>query len=183
PESRLSFVEGNQVWLLDALRDGIVQIAFTYSYGMGRDLAFDLLGEVEPYCLLAKTHRLAAADEIDLKKIADDPMILLDLPKSGEYYVSLFERAQINPKIAHRTTSPEVARVMVAHGLGYSILAMPTRHTFAIDGTEFVVRPLAGDLPNLGIGLLAIAETASSHTYDCVRRVAKSALAHLLLPA
>ena len=109
-------------------------------------------------------------------------MILLDLPKSGEYYLSLFDIAQINPRITHRTTSPEVARAMVAHGLGFSILAMPTRHTFAIDGSEFAVRPLAGDLPNLCVGMLATAETASSHTYDCVRRVAKAALAHLLLP-
>ncbi len=182
PDSRLSFVEGHQAWLLGALRDGIVQIAFTYKFGMGRDLTFEPMGEVEPYCILPKDHRLAGAEAIDLKEISGDPMILLDLPKSGEYYLSLFDIAQINPRITHRTTSPEVARAMVAHGLGYSILAMPTRHTFAIDGSEFAVRPLAGNLPNLCVGMLATGETASSHTYDCVRRVAKAALAHLLLP-
>lgn len=182
PDSRLSFVEGHQAWLLGALRDGIIQIAFTYKFGMGRDLAFEPLGDVEPYCILPKDHRLATAERIDLKEIADEPMILLDLPKSGDYYLSLFELAQISPKFAHRTTSPEVARVMVAHGLGYSILAMPTRHTFAIDGSEFVARPLAGNLPNLCVGMLATSETASSHTYECIRRVAKSALAEVLLP-
>lgn len=182
PESRLSFVEGHQAWLLSAVRDGIVQIAFTYKFGLGRDLAFELLGEVEPYCIMPIAHRLAKADRIDLREIADDPMILLDLPKSDEYYLSLYDLTRISPRIAHRTTSPEVARVMVAHGLGYSILAMPVRHTFAIDGSEFVARPLAGDLPKLGVGLLTTAETATSYTYSCVRRLAKSALADLLLP-
>jgi hypothetical protein len=30
--------------------------------------------------------------------------------------------------------------------------------------------------------MLATSETASSHTYECIRRVAKSALAEVLLP-
>ena len=149
----------------------------------GASVVASTIATTNAVCILPKSHRLAASDRIDLKEIADDPMILLDLPKSGEYYLSLFDIAQISPKIAHRTTSPEVARVMVAHGLGYSILAMPTRHTFAIDGTEFAVKPLAGALPNLCVGMLATTETASSHTYDCVRKVAKTALAQLLLPS
>jgi hypothetical protein len=109
-------------------------------------------------------------------------MIFLDLPKSREYYMSLFDKAKISPKISHRTTSPEVVRVMVSHGLGYSILAMPTRHSVAMDGTEFAIRPLVGSFPNLCVGLLASSETITTHTYESVYEVSKRALEQVLLP-
>lgn len=182
PDSRLSFVEGHQASLLNSLRDGVIQIAFTYELSIGRDLVFEPLGEVAPYCILPHDHRLSKLDRIDLTELAEDPMIFLDLPKSREYYMSLFDKAKISPKISHRTTSPEVVRVMVSHGLGYSILAMPTRHSVAMDGTEFTVRPLAGKFPNLCVGLLASSETVSTHTYESVHSISKQALAQVLLP-
>ena len=182
PDSRLSFVEGHQAKMLDSLRDGIIQIAFTYELSIGRDLVFKPLGEVAPYCILPKDHRLSKLDRVDLTDLAEDPMIFLDLPKSREYYMSLFDKAKISPKISHRTTSPEVVRVMVSHGLGYSILAMPTHHTVAMDGTEFAIRPLVGDFPNLCVGLLTSVETVSTHTYESVYEVSKKALEQVLLP-
>ena len=182
PESRISFVEGHQADLLDSVREGVIQLAFTYKMSIGRDLVFEPLGEVAPYCILPTDHRLAGQDRIDLADLTRDPMVFLDLPKSREYYMSLFEKAKISPLISHRTTSPEVVRVMVAHGLGYSILAMPTRHSVAMDGTEFAIRPLSGDFPNHCVGLLSNSEAAATHTYDVVQRIAKASLANILLP-
>ncbi|MBK6467819.1 MAG: LysR substrate-binding domain-containing protein [Paracoccaceae bacterium] len=182
PESRLSFTEGHQAQMLDSLREGIIQMAFTYELSIGRDLVFTPLGEVAPYCILPNDHRLAGLDRIDLTELAEDRMIFLDLPKSREYYMSLFDKAKISPKISHRTTSPEVVRVMVSHGLGYSILAMPTRHSVAMDGTEFAIRPLVGSFPNLCVGLLASSETITTHTYESVYEVSKRALEQVLLP-
>lgn len=182
PDSRISFVEGHQAALLDSVREGIIQIAFTYKLSIGRDMVFEPLGAVAPYCILPAGHRLAEQDQINLADLSEDPMVFLDLPKSREYYMSLFDKAKISPLISHRTTSPEVVRVMVAQGLGYSILAMPTRHPVAMDGTGFAMRPLAGDFPNLCVGLLTNSETAVTHTYDAVQDVAKAALANILLP-
>ena len=182
PKSRISFVEGHQATLLDSVRDGIIQIAFTYRMSIGRDLVFEPLGEVAPYCILPENHRLADCDSIDLTDLTEDPMVFLDLPKSREYYMSLFDKAKVSPMISHRTTSPEVVRVMVAHGLGYSILAMPTRHSMAMDGTSFVMRPLVGNFPNHCVGLLANSEAVTTHTYEAVHEVAKTALANILLP-
>jgi DNA-binding transcriptional LysR family regulator len=182
PESRISFVEGHQASLLDSVRDGIIQFAFTYKMSIGRDLVFAQLGEVAPYCILPEGHRLAGAERIDLRDLTEDPMVFLDLPKSREYYMSLFDKAKVSPTISHRTTSPEVVRVMVAHGLGYSILAMPTNHSVAMDGRGFIIRPLAGNFPNHCVGLLANSEAVTTHTYEAVHAVAKKALAGILLP-
>jgi len=90
-------------------------------------------------------------------------MILLDLPQSYNYYVSLFDFFGVKPRIEHKTQSPEVARVLVAQGLGYSILSMPTRHSVAMDGSEFVILPLANDPPNLRIGLVMGADTIPTY--------------------
>lgn len=182
PDSRISFIESHQANLLDSVREGIIQMAFTYKMSIGRDLIFEPLGEVAPYCILPVDHRLAGQDKIKLADLAEDPMVFLDLPKSREYYMSLFEKAKVSPSILHRTTSPEVVRVMVAHGLGYSILAMPTRHTVAMDGKEFAVRPLADNFPNHRVGLLSNSEATATLTYEAVRDVAKKALAEILLP-
>jgi len=182
PDSRLSFIEGHQAKMLDSLREGIIQIAFTYDFGIGRDLDFEPLGEVAPYCILPTQHRLAERDSIALADLADDPMVFLDLPKSGEYYMSLFEQAKISPKIVYRSSLPEVVRVLVAHGLGYSILAMPTHHAVAMDGASYLIKPLSDTTRNLRVGMLASSETASTYTYEAIRAVAKEALAEKLLP-
>jgi len=180
PDARISFTEGHQASLFTALHDGLVQVAFGYDMGIGGDLVFEPFGKVAPYCILPVDHPLAESDELSLKALENEPMIMLDLPKSREYYLSLYKRANVAPKIVHRTTSLEVVRVMVAHGLGYSVLSLPLMHPVCMDGTEFAMIPLAGDLPRLCIGLLASVDTAATHLFDAVRSVSREALRDLL---
>jgi len=180
PEARISFTEGHQASLFTALRDGLVQVAFGYDMGIGGDLVFEAFGEVAPYCILPSGHRLAGSRELSLKALQSEPMIMLDLPKSREYYLSLYDRAGAVPTIAHRTTSLEVARAMVAHGLGYSVLSLPMLHPVCLDGTEIAIVPLSGHLPKLSIGLLASADTTATHIYEAVRSVAEDVITGLL---
>jgi DNA-binding transcriptional LysR family regulator len=176
PGTRLSFHEGSQALLFDWLRTGTISFAFTYNFNVDQDLHFETLKEVPPYCILPPTHRLAKSPEIHLRELEGDPMILLDLPKSYNYYMSLFSYFNIRPHIAHKTTSPEVVRVMVSHGLGYSVLSMPSRHSLAMDGSEFVLLPLGGNPPNLSVGLVSSIETTSTYTYKTIFSIAKNCL-------
>ncbi|KAB2851566.1 MAG: LysR family transcriptional regulator [Hyphomicrobiaceae bacterium] len=180
PEARMSFTEGHQASLFAALRDGLVQVAFGYDMGIGGDLVFEAFGEVEPYCILPAGHRLAGSRELSLKALQSEPMIVLDLPKSREYFLSLYERAGAVPNIAHRTTSLEVVRAMVAHGLGYSLLSLPNLHTVCPDGSEIAVVRLSDTLPKLSIGMLASADTTATHIYEAVRSVAEEVITGLL---
>ena len=109
-------------------------------------------------------------------------MILLDLPKSHNYYMALFSRAGVTPRIAHKTSSPEVVRVLVGHGLGYSILAMPTRHPFAMDGSRIIALPVADSPPSLRVGLVSMGETTTAFTYKTLFSIAKQALDGILFP-
>jgi len=45
-------------------------------------------------------------------------MILLDLPYTRDYFRSLFENAGFAPNIVRRTPYPQMARSMVASGMG-----------------------------------------------------------------
>lgn len=144
--------------------------------GLGRNMVFEAVGEASPYCILPSGHRLAGAEKIDLAELAEEPMILLDLPMSREYFQSLFDVHGIVPKIAHRTTSAEVVRSMVAHGLGYSILATPGLRAVSVDGTAFQYKPLAGDPRRLRVGILTQSEFAATHVHEATRAVAHEAL-------
>ncbi|MBZ0215130.1 MAG: LysR family transcriptional regulator, partial [Fimbriimonadaceae bacterium] len=86
PDARISFTEGHQASLFTALRDGLVQVAFGYDMAIGGDLVFEPFGEVAPYCILPVDHPLAQSKELLLKALENEPMIMLDLPKSREYY-------------------------------------------------------------------------------------------------
>ncbi|MBB4581592.1 hypothetical protein GGE45_003940 [Rhizobium aethiopicum] len=57
-------------------------------------------------------------------ELAQRPLILLDLPETRNYLVTLFDFSAHRPKIGLRTRSYETVRVAVANGLGVSILNM-----------------------------------------------------------
>ena len=157
-------------------------MAFTYRFNISRNVVFDPLGEVAPYCILPPDHRLAGRAEVTFKELENDPMILLDLPKSYNYYMALFSQYRITPKIAHKTSSPEVVRVLVSHGLGYSILTMPTQHPIAMDGSRFAIVPLADSPPSLRVGMVSMSETMATFTYKTMHGITEEALDGILLP-
>lgn len=100
-----------------------------------------------PHALVPPGHRLAGAGAIALAYLADDPVILIDLPHSRGYFLSLFQMAGVTPRIAARTGSVEMLRAMVANGLGVGVLATDLPHDLAHDGGRVVRLALTGGLP------------------------------------
>jgi DNA-binding transcriptional LysR family regulator len=82
-------------------------------------------------------------------------MVLLDQPRTRDYFLSLFGSKGLSPTVAHRTESFEMVRSLVANGFGYTLLNfVPPYH---VDGHgKLVSRPLAEvDRPqNLVLGRL-----------------------------
>ena len=54
---------------------------------------------------------------MSLRDLVDEPLILLDLPKSRDYFLSIFSDRDLEPKIAHRTSSYEMVRGLVASAI------------------------------------------------------------------
>ena len=149
--------EGNQADLIDFIISGKVDIAITYNLSLPKNIAFIPLINVPPHVMVHANHKFASLKEIDLDKIKDEPLILLDLPLSREYFLSIFEAQNIKPYISEKTSQISVLRSLVAHEFGYSIANLQLGIPQSIDGLKISQIPLKGDHKSLELGL-AIAD-------------------------
>jgi len=137
-----NLVEGDQRRVQESLQAGEVEIAFLYDFNLPGELERQVLVELEPYVLLADGHPLAARARLKPQDLADHPMVLLNAPPSSDYFTSIMRSEGIEPNIAYRSTSFEMVRGLVGHGLGYAILATRPASSLTYDGRALTTRPL-----------------------------------------
>ncbi|WP_112500608.1 LysR substrate-binding domain-containing protein [Agrobacterium sp. lyk4-40-TYG-31] len=153
PDVRIRQFERNQSQLLEMLLRGEIDVALTYDLEVSQDIAFEPLMPLPPYVMLPEGHRLSGRDIVMPEELANDPMILLDLPFSREYFLSAFRDKGIRPNIAERTSDIAMMRSMVANGFGYGIANMRPLNTLSPDGKPLVFIPLGGELRPLIMGV------------------------------
>ena len=154
PQVDFRQAEMNQAEIFDALRHARLDLALSYDLDIPSDLAFHPLLTLAPYALLPQHHPLTRLPEVPLSALAKEPMVLLDLPFSSDYFLGLFAEAGLKPSIAERTRDMGVMRAMVAHGFGYGIANIPFGTDRAPDGTQLAQRPLSGPVRPMQIGLI-----------------------------
>lgn len=155
PAVALELVEGTQDQLIGHLRRGVADVAITYDMHIPPDLEFETLASLPPLLMVSAEHRLARQTSIDLREVIHDNYILLDLPYSRDYFLSVFRHAGLTPRIGMRTTQIDVVRTMVANGLGVSVVVSRPLNEAALDGRPVVSVPIANPMPLLDIGAVA----------------------------
>jgi DNA-binding transcriptional LysR family regulator len=156
PAVLVSIHEGDQERLIDRLRRGEIDILLTYDLQVPDDVAFEALARLPPYALLWPEHKLAQRRSLSLRDLAPEPLILLDLPLSREYFLSLFFQEGLTPHVAVRSTQPEVIRTMVANRYGYALFNARPRNDAALDGKPLRVVPLKGPYRPMSLGLASL---------------------------
>ncbi|WP_246284356.1 LysR substrate-binding domain-containing protein [Gordonia asplenii] len=151
PQVRMNVVEGEHESLTRLLRDGECELALMYGFERNEGITYQPLRLAKPYVIVSPTHPvvLEGRREASLSEFANDPMVLLDLPHSREYFLSLPRRAGFTPQIRFRSTGYETVRSLVAHGFGFSILNQRPEHNLTYDGHEVAVLELTDDVPAL----------------------------------
>ncbi|ONI89616.1 LysR family transcriptional regulator [Actinosynnema sp. ALI-1.44] len=151
PKVVVAVREGEHSALKAALRSGECEVALLYGYDLDDDIDRVVVDTAPPYALVAADHRLAARETVSLAELADEPMVLLDLPHSREYLQSVLLDAGVVPVIRHRTTGYETVRALVAHGHGFALLNQrpPVDMTYA--GARAVPLALTDDVAALEI--------------------------------
>ena len=165
PDARIALVEGDLADLATGLRRGRIDLALVYDAGLSADLTLTPLQQVPPHALVPPDHRLATAGAVSLNDLAADPLVLINLPHSRGYFLSLFQLSGVTPRIAAETGSIEMLRAMVANGLGVGVLATDLPHDMTYDGGRVVRLALKGRLPPSRIALAratALPPTATS---------------------
>lgn len=156
--------QNTQTELFEGLRRAALDVALTYDLGIPADLAFVPLVSLPPYALMAVNHPLAKLETVSTKQLAAHPMILLDLPVSSEYFLSLFEHAGHRLHIIERTRDMAVTQSLVANGFGYSLANIRPTSNFAPDGKKLRYVPLSGKVRPMKMGLLLSHGAQSSLT-------------------
>jgi flavin reductase (DIM6/NTAB) family NADH-FMN oxidoreductase RutF len=157
---KLKLVEADERGLLETLRRGESEVALLYDFGLGPDIEAEPLADVVPYVLLAEGHPLAAAAAISLQDLVPEPLILLDVEPSREYFRSLFANYGLEPTLGLRTSSFEMVRGLVSHGLGYGLLGTKPANNMSYDGRALVSRPLLTPVPPSRLVLARVAGRA-----------------------
>ncbi len=164
PEMALTLVETDQPDLISSLRRSDLEVALLYDAGPVPDLEVTPLADLSPYVLLPEGHPLSRGSSVALEDLASEPLVLLDLEPSRDYFLSMFKDSGLVPVIAHRSRSQEMVRGLVGHGLGYSILAAKPANNMSYDGRALVARPLANPVRNSRLVLATLANRKLSAT-------------------
>ena len=116
-----------------------------------------------------------------IEALAAEPMVLLDLPLSRDYFLSLFAAAGLRPRIAERTRDMAVMRSLVANGYGYALANLRLRTDRAPDGRPLSLVRLAGDPRPMALGIATMrserrTRIVTAFEAHCRERIAGGAL-------
>jgi DNA-binding transcriptional LysR family regulator len=162
PGIALELVEGDIASLTQQVERGELDAALQYDTGLARP-RMELLpvAALPPYVLLPQRHALAARTSVGLAEVARYPLVLINLPHSREYFLSLFREAGVTPLVAHEFASIEMLRSMVANGHGLSVLTTRPVVDRAHDGQRLACRRIRGRVAPQGVVLAVPAGNAS----------------------
>ncbi len=156
PNVKVSFHEGDQESLRQALLDGVCELALMYDLGVGPEFERRVLERVPPHVLVSAEHPRAAApgEPVSLLDFADEPFILLDMMHTREYYLDMFKRVGISPLVRHKVSGYETVRSYVARGQGFSLLNQRLLHDSTYAGGAVVPLRIIEDLPPIEVSLV-----------------------------
>ena len=153
PHVEVTMREGNQVELLAMLARAEIDVAITYDLDIPTGYDFEGLIDLPPQLILATDDPLVEKDNITIEDLVEQPMVLLDLPLSSNYFLSLFQGRGLRPQIAERVSNLSSLRSLVANGFGYGLLNVSTKTNLAPDGKKLVFRQLVGKHRPMVFGL------------------------------
>lgn len=139
--------EGEQPQLLAWLEASIVDAIVTYDIGAGLPDDAVALARVPAHVIMHRSDPLADQSAVSLSDLVRKPFVLLDLPQTSAYLLTLFDIAGQRPKVAFRTRSYDAVRAAVACGFGFSVLNMRPIGQGSPDSSDLVRKPLTEILP------------------------------------
>ena len=146
-------VELDQAQIFEALGAARIDVALTYDLSLTTDIDFQPLLTLPPFVMVDPDHALAGRRELTVKDLAEHDMVLLDLPHSADYFLSMFRTLGRRPRIAERTTEISIQRSLVANGFGFAISNLRTVSESSMDGKPLKFIPLKTEVPPLRLGI------------------------------
>ena len=166
PSVRIEAVAGDQPWLFEQLRIGRCSIVLTYDMSIPADLEFTPLAKLPPFVFVSSRHHLAKKKRVTIEELTELPFLLLDLPISRDYFLSLFHRVGLVPNIAGRFEHMEVIRSLAARGEGFGMANAQPRNRESLDGGKLTYLAIEGKPRPLLLGILLVKDFRRTQTMD-----------------
>lgn len=142
PEIEMRWRADKHEALLDGLHNGSFDLIIVYDYDIPTTLHPSPLRSMPVQVVLPSDHPLARSQSCSVSDLVGLPMVLLDQPRTRDYFLSLFGNRGLSPNVAHRVDSFEMVRSLVANGFGFSLLNFVPPYNVHGHGT-LTSRPLA----------------------------------------
>lgn len=182
PATAIRHVEGDGERLIESLRRSETDVALTYDLGVPEDIAYTGLVDLPAHVLVGEGHPFAGRPAVAISDLVSQPMILLDLPLSREYFLALFMKEGVQPNIVARSAHQEVVRTMVANGYGYTLFNVRPRSDQALDGKRLVRVRLSGDHRPMRIGLSRLKQLARSRLVEAFETHCRAFISDAYIP-
>lgn len=182
PEARANAVAGNQSELFEALRNGRIALLLTYDMNIPPDFEFTPMAPLPPYAFVGASHRFARRRFISLKELHDEDFLLLDLPMSRDYFLSLFREAGLSPNIVGRYAYIDIIRSLVARGEGYGLANAQPKNVITLDGHKLSYLALEDKLRPLIYGIATLKGLRRTPTAEAFMELCRDLLLDKPLP-
>lgn len=156
PQAHLRIMTGHHRDLTEKLRRGDICAMICYDLQLDPDVDFHPCAALPPFVLVGETHPLRLRETVALREVMDQKFILLNLPVSRDYFVSIFARSHIELHNFECVDCMDTVRSLVAHGHGFSLLNVRPRNRASLDGSPLYYLRLSDDVPVLRYGLASI---------------------------
>lgn len=173
PKVNVNMVEGDTEEMLRMIERDTLDLALIYDMELVRPVALHHVGQQAPYVLLPSGHRLASKSTVSVKDLDGERFVLISLPHSRDYFLSIFRFAGVSPDIVAESASLEMIRSLVANGHGVSILITRPSRDYSYDGKRLVCKPLSGNFPPQKIALASSRERKMSATGEAFLRITR----------
>ncbi|OXY83369.1 LysR substrate-binding domain-containing protein [Oceanimonas doudoroffii] len=147
PRIRVIMQEQDLAGVCQGLEQGKTELVLSYGLGLPPECSTHVLDELRPYALLPAHHALAEKPRLSLAELAEETLILQDLPLTREYFLSLFWQRDLQPARIHHTLSFEMQRGLVAHGHGVALSCTRPAGDHSYDGAPIACVPLNDEVP------------------------------------
>jgi DNA-binding transcriptional LysR family regulator len=152
PGVEINVHDGEQQELVQGLTGGRFDLTIFYEHDLDGTIETEpLMPPQRPYALLPEGHRFAGQEQVSLRDLALEPMILLDVLPSRTYFVSIFEELGLTPNIIFSSPSIEMVRGMVGQGFGFSVLVTRPQHDMTYDGKRVVAVNISDAVTGSGL--------------------------------
>ncbi|MCE8028676.1 LysR family transcriptional regulator [Halomonas daqingensis] len=151
PDIKVEFHELNQREILSGVSDARYELALTFNLCDLEGFNVTTLTEIPPHAILPENHPFFHQSKVSLTELAPEPLILMDLPHSREYLLSLYTYLGIRPNLQYLPKTFEMVRTMAGNGLGYGLLSLVPKSPTTYDGTIVKALPIVEPVPSLKI--------------------------------